>query len=266
MRQILLYMVLWELLSCEKVISVNIRDEDKRYVIEGVLTNRVGGCSVLISQTKNFNEDNRFVGVSGAQVTIADSNGLQRILTESGTAGIYTVGGFAGTRGMRYTLKVTIGGQLFTASSTMPRRQVFIDTVYLRNNYILDEEVRLVTVQYRDPLGKGNCYRFLQYVNGVQEKAVFIRNDDLTDGKAVAAQLAPESYRKDNSKIKSGDTLKVEMLCIDPVIYKYWYSLDQGATGETGSASPANPVTNLSGGALGYFSAHTYQAKTFVAP
>ena len=52
---------------------------------------------------------------------------------------------------------------------------------------------------------------------------------------------------------------------IDPVVYKYWFSLSQNATGETQSASPANPVSNIKGGALGYFSAHTISTKSIIA-
>ncbi|HKZ66576.1 MAG TPA: hypothetical protein VJ111_09490, partial [Chitinophagaceae bacterium] len=66
--------------------------------------------------------------------------------------------------------------------------------------------------------------------------------------------------------IKSGDTVKLDMLCIDPAVYKYWYSVNQSATGNSQSASPANPVSNISGGALGYFSAHTIQTKTLLVP
>ncbi len=55
------------------------------------------------------------------------------------------------------------------------------------------------------------------------------------------------------------------MMCIDAAVYKYWYSfLTGGASGDSNSASPANPVTNIKGGALGYFSAHTLQTKTVV--
>lgn len=56
------------------------------------------------------------------------------------------------------------------------------------------------------------------------------------------------------------------MLCISPEVYKYWYSLNAGATGGNNAASPANPVSNISGGALGYFSAQTAQTKYIDVP
>jgi len=57
--------------------------------------------------------------------------------------------------------------------------------------------------------------------------------------------------------------VNIELHSIDPGVYKYWYSLDQGADGGS-SASPANPVSNISGGALGYFSAQAVREMKLV--
>lgn len=265
MRQVMICVVfLLFLASCERVIDVEIKDADKVYVIEGVLTDQEGGCHVLISRTKQFDEDNSFAGIGGAQVSITDSNGMRTEIPET-AEGVYALPGFAGIPGMRYALEVTINGQVFTASSTMSD-PVAIDSIYIKDNSFFDEILKLVNIEYRDPAGKGNSYRFLQYVNGIQEKAIFIRNDDLNDGREIRAQLFPRDDDDESVKIKSGDTVRVEVLCIDPDVYTYWYSLDQGATGETATASPANPVTNISGGALGYFSAHAYQERNLLVP
>src|ERR1041384_7041793 len=42
--------------SCEKVIDIDLNTADKKYVIEGNLTDKPGTARVLISQTKNFDE------------------------------------------------------------------------------------------------------------------------------------------------------------------------------------------------------------------
>jgi hypothetical protein len=56
------------------------------------------------------------------------------------------------------------------------------------------------------------------------------------------------------------------MLGIDEAVYKYWYSLHFNGGDGGNIATPANPVTNISGGALGYFSAQTVDRKTVIAP
>jgi len=249
--------------SCQKVIHIDLNSSDKKYVIEGVVTNQPGTTEVLISQTKNFDESNNFVGVAGAAVSIADSVGNVTPLTET-SPGVYQSASLTGTIGMRYLLSVNINGQQFTASSTMPR-QVNMDTLYLVKDDLFSGSRMVLNVKFQDPPGKGDSYRFVQYVNNIKEKTLFIWNDDYTDGNINEVTLR---YPDDdnNKKIKSGDSLRVDMLCIDPRVYQYWFSLALSGTGSNQSASPANPATNIIGGALGYFSAHTFQTRKMVAP
>ena len=77
MRVFILFvlMITFAFTSCEKVIDIPLNDSEKRYVIEGVLTNRQGDCAVRVSQTQNFNSSNDFGGVTGAVVSITDYNG-----------------------------------------------------------------------------------------------------------------------------------------------------------------------------------------------
>jgi len=56
------------------------------------------------------------------------------------------------------------------------------------------------------------------------------------------------------------------MLNIDYPVYKYFFSLENSATGENQSATPANPVSNIKGGALGYFSVQTIQSREIKVP
>ncbi len=134
--------------------------------------------------------------------------------------------------------------------------------------YYLGRNTKLLNIAYQDPPGKGQNYRYVQYINGKKSKPIFANNDDYSDGKYVESKLWYIVDDKDNEdeKIKSGDTVMLDMLCIDEAVYRYWYSLNQSATGNSQSASPANAVSNISGGALGYFSAHTVQTRSVIAP
>jgi hypothetical protein len=225
---------------------------------------------VYISRTLNFDEDNGFKGISGAQVSIRTPADQEFLLSET-APGVYENPVLKGTPGSTYRLKVILGGEVFTASSTMPAK-VALDSVFIRENSFLNEKIKLLNVQFFDPAGKGNCYRFVQYINGEKDKTIFVRKDDLVDNELVVTQLFAtndddeDDDNNEPSKIKTGDVVKGELLCIDPAVYKFWYSLNQSATGTNESASPANPVTNIAGGALGYFSAHTYDTKMVTAP
>src|SRR5262249_44887474 len=102
--------------------------------------------------------------------------------------------------------------------------------------------------------------------NGRKEESIFVDDDEFTDGQTVKAQL---NYNNDTDNpardIKSGDSVRIDMICNDAAVYKFWYSLNNGATGTGESASPSNPVSNITGGALGYFSAQTMQVTIIKA-
>lgn len=253
--------------SCERVIDINLNSAAPKYVIEGVITNETDApATVKITQTKNFSEDNNFPPVKGAQVTISDNGGTPVVLAEQAD-GSYQTTAFYGQSGHTYVLNVTINGAVFTATSTMPQ-QVTMDSLYTSDENLFGDVLKIANVDFKDPAGKGNAYRWVQYVNGKKEKTIFVRDDDLTDGRQVNRKLFyfNDDDDDDSRDIKTGDNLTVNMFCIDMNVYKYWYSLDASATGENQQATPANPVTNIKGGALGYFSAHTFQTKTIKVP
>ena len=249
--------------SCEKVIDIKLNDAAKKYVIEGNISNEPGQCMVSITQTKNFSENNDFPGISGATVTITDNGGTVIPLTET-SSGNYSTSVLNGAPGHVYALNVVIGGQSFTAGSTMPS-PVNLDSIFVEDKILFGDSTKTVHVNYKDPAAKGNAYHFIQYKNNVREKAVFVTNDDYTNGNAISTQLRTFDNSDDDNKLRTGDSVKVIMECIDTPVYQYWFSID-AATGQSNNATPANPVSNITGGALGYFSAHTTQSKTMLVP
>jgi len=227
--------------SCEKVISVDLNESEKKYVIEGEVSNvPATESTVKISQTKKFDDENTFVGIGGATVTIQVNGGTIYNLPETST-GIYTTTDFTGVPGSEYKLTVSINGTVFTATSKMPSQLVSLDTITVED-FSFGEIKKIMQPDYKDPLGLGNSYRFVEYANGVQVRHVFVQDDEVSDGLRITTPLI-----NPDSDLETGDVVKVDMLCIDENVYKYWYSLDQAATGNS-SVTPANPVSNISGG------------------
>ncbi|MET0392789.1 MAG: DUF4249 domain-containing protein [Chitinophagaceae bacterium] len=256
---------LFSLSSCEKVIDLDLNEAEKKYVIEAMITDQPGTARVLVSQTKNFDEDNSFTGVAGAEVTITESGGPTTTLS-SVQPGIYEAPALTGTSGKTYTLSVRAGTLVFSGVSVMPRK-VNLDTIFTTDELLFADTRKIVNAVFHDPAGAGDNYRFVQYVNGLKEDQVMIRNDEYSDGRQIVNKLFYFTDDEDDERnIRSGDQVTIGMMCIDPAIYKYWFSLDRSATGGSGQATPSNPVTNLQGGALGYFSAHTLQSRTMVVP
>ena len=250
-------------LSCQKVIEIKVKESDTRYVIEGLVTNESTPGKVKISRTNPLNSDNNFLNISGASVKIRD-NGIEHTLAEV-SPGIYQTSGLTGIPGHRYELSVMINGESFSATSTMPQ-PVLLDTMYV--DYGPFGQFRFASIGFTDPAGIDNGYRFIQYVNGVKDPRIFWHDDELTDGDRTLIMLDTGIDKKDDPRnIDSGDEVIIEMQVLDQAMLNYWYTLRTGGgVGSGNIASPSNPVTNISGDALGYFSAYTVTRKKVIVP
>jgi hypothetical protein len=258
-KLILIYgpLLLLALSSCQKVIDVNIGNATPMLVIEGNITNVAGTQTISISKTVAYNDANVYPPVSGATV-IVSTNGINYTFKEA-TSGQYTNTAMRVKTGQSCQLTVTVDGKTYIANSAMPF-VVPLDSISINGLSIGNKVVKTASAFYRDPPDQTNQYRFVLFVNGVQVKQIFTLNDVLSNGRVVNSSL----YQSDVT-INTGDKVEVELQCIDANVYSYWYSLSQqGGNGPNNSATPSNPQSNISGGALGYFSVHTTQKKSIV--
>jgi len=250
--------------SCTKNVNLELGDASGQLVIQGGIDNFSGLQTVTLSTNVPFTQANTYPPVTGAVVTINDQSGNSFGLKE-GPQGTYTTDPAMGVSGNAYTLKVQVNGQSYSANSVMPF-PVPIDSLssenlVARRRLKNEKDKKEIIVYYQDPAGVSNQYRFVMWVNGVQVKDIFAYNDLLTDGRHVSRIL-----KESDIDIYSGDTVKVEMQCIDELVFTYWYTLmkqqSQGLV--SGAPAPANPPTNINPATLGYFSAYTTQAKTII--
>ena len=160
-----------------------------------------------------------------------------------------------GVEGRTYNLNVIAEGKTFTATSTLPF-QINLDSLWVDSLSFFGGKTYILTSQYTDAPGIANYYRFNLFVNETRDKNIFTENDDFSDGRTVA------NPKFADQEIEQNDTLRLQMICIDKSAYLYFFSLAAIQTGSTGA--PANPVSNFTGGCLGFFSAHTFQEKTVV--
>jgi hypothetical protein len=251
---------LFFLASCEKEIFIDLEEAETRIVIEGNITNEQGAQTIKISKTVGFSAPNRFPAVSGASVTLSDNTGWSETLTET-SAGTYQTSPMTGQVGKTYTLKVVHEGKTYTASSTMPALVPLVD-LRLEENIFgppTPEPTYYVVPVFQDPSVFGNCYRFVQSLNDKKDNAYIIFNDNVNNGLINERPIFSQEL-----EIKKGNKLTVEMRCIDKPIHDYFLALSQLTDGS--GATPANPTSNIAGGALGYFSAHTVERITIIVP
>jgi Domain of unknown function (DUF4249) len=254
--------------SCTKVIELDLNSSDPQTVIEGNIGTTGDSTLIKITKSVNFDESNNFPLVQNAIVTVSDNAGNSETLVEI-SAGNYSSSTFLGAVGRTYYLNVSSEGKTFTAQSAIPI-QVNFDSLMVEKITSSGGgpgggqgggTTYKVTVQYADPSNQTNYYRFIEYHNGEPQGNIFVFDDHLANGQSVSTDLI--SF---NRKLNSGDTLTIEMQCIDKPVYEYFHSFGNLFGGPQNASTPANPYTNIIGSKLGYFSAHTTQKITLVVP
>jgi hypothetical protein len=242
--------------SCEKVVDLNLDTSSPSIVIQGNVFDHDGPYMIQISKTVAFTESNIFPAVSKAKVTISDNLGNSERLTET-SPGTYMTSTLKGIPGATYTLTVVAEGSTYTAVSTMPE-PVDIDRIYIRKSDVGSN--REVAFDFHDPAGIDNYYRVIEYVNDSLKTGVNVGNDKLYQGKIITYSLGSSSIKKD-SVLQSGDRVRIQFECIDKGVYEYFRTTKGNGDQST---SPTNPTSNISNGALGYFSACTVRQDSII--
>ncbi|MBS1684354.1 MAG: DUF4249 domain-containing protein [Bacteroidetes bacterium] len=243
--------------ACRKDIHLNLQNASGLLVIEGNISDQSGPYLVQLSKTVTFYDVDTVVPVSGATVTIADDAGGYDSLREL-TPGSYYTTTLSGAVGRTYHMHVHTEGKDYDASSTM-QPPVAIDSIGI-NGSIFSGNPRGF-IQFTDPAGIVNYYRTIlylhQYIDSTttdfhhtRQHKIAVVNDRLNDG------LIIQSTVRADYDIEKGDTLQVELDAIEKPVYDYWYTINNSTTSSQ-TAAPANPPSNISNGALGYFCAYS---------
>lgn len=247
--------------GCERVIDVDLEDAEPKMVVEAYLTDQQGSASVKLSRSISYFESQAIPLVLGATVTLADDLGGSWTLTEV-QPGTYVHDSLAGTPGRTYTLKIVLGTETVTGTAFMPQ-PVPIDSVVsevlTRPGGGGGSDFTILRTYYNDLGERANFYRSILAINGVAGTDINVFDDRSNNGISTAAPVFSDA-------IESGDTVTVSMWSIDRTNFFYYNGLADNLSGGTGSAAPGNPDTNLSGDALGVFTAGSESKSTIVIP
>lgn len=245
------------LVSCEEVIDLDLGKNEPRIVIEGTVTTDQGPYTVKINQSVDYGELNEFPPVSGATVSVKDDQGATATVVEV-DEGIYSVQDIQGQNGRSYTIEVSYNGETYQASSLLPPTDIPIQSL----EYTFEEETLFIdegyylTAYFADPIEETNYYRLRIFVNGevyyferddnrVRDDNFWLINDKFFNGKLMDFEF-PHT-------LKAGDKVDVELHQVDRTTFDYYRTLVDLMG--VGGVAPANPLSNWSNGALGYFGA-----------
>ena len=248
------------LVSCEDIIDIDLDSIEPKLVIEGCVNDLEDPCTIKLSKTGDYFEPGIYPAVSGAMVSVTDEYGIETEFEES-EPGLYISESLEVFENRSYTLQVQSEGEDYMAEGTIPQK-VYIDSLSFDIPPLLYEfdEGYMVTCYLQDPEAYRNYYRMKAYKKGEpisSEESKYIFNDDFMNGNMIFMPWENEAYFP-------LDTVVVELHTLDKSTYDYYLTLNSLADGLFGAANPANPKTNLSNDALGYFGAYTVSRDTIV--
>ena len=141
---------------------------------------------------------------------------------------------------------------------------VQIDSVSLRREVFFVDTTLLAIVHFNDPANTNNYYRYLYSINDLLIKNYFVESDKFYNGLNVQTRIPIFDLSPSGNPGNSNpppivpDTLTVQMWGIDKAMELYYRTLASAIDAASGQqAAPANPESNITGNALGYFSAYS---------
>lgn len=237
--------------GCEKVIDVDLNEASPALVIQGNLSSDQKVAEVKLTMTTSYFDTLSPEKVTGAKVSLEDGKGQKIVLIET-LKGVYATFGLKPVFNTNYKLIVETRDEIYQAESVL-NPPVTIDSVtweYDEGSSFFDAGYYL-NVWFSDPPSVQNYYRIQIYRNGLLKRSMddlIVFNDRYVDGNKVGISLFNDPYYLN-------DTVRVQLISLDKNAYDYFNTLAELINTNPGSAAPANPNTNFSNGALGYFSA-----------
>ena len=232
--------------SCEKVVNIDLNESDPQYVIEGEVFEGMNPLRVFINKTTDFYGKQPQAPVSDAIITIGSPDGTITTVPHV-SAGYYELPSFIAVAGNTYTLKVQANGKEFTASTVVPAPVPFdsIRTEYNDGGFGFFDPGYNVVGYITDPIAEANNYRAILTVNDTIRDDLYLFDDKFNNGKPV--DLDPFD------RFQLGDTITMEVRTMDRPVFDFFTTLSEALSNGQGGPAPANPISNIKGGALGYF-------------
>ncbi len=240
--------------SCQKVITIDLNKTNPQLVVDGQITDQPGPYIVKLTETTDFFTPGAYPQIKGAIVTITDLQGITETLQNMDN-GTYQTAKLSGTPGHTYVLNISYGGKSYTATSSMPMP---VDIDSMTYGWDLSGRRPRLTLHgyFTDPQGINNYYRmhFLRNDSLMDSSNFLIYSDDKVDGKQAVI-----NYRRG---INIGDSITLQLMCIDKGVYDFYRTAnDILGRSQITSAAPSNPLSNMSAGAVGCFTAYTIRQK-----
>ncbi len=256
------------LVSCEKVIDIDLNEAEPRLVVEGAIILNHGPFAVRLTTSGDFFTGEGIGFVSDASVQINGSDGQSEALTNTGN-GIYITKNTVANPGIEYTININYNNKVYSGSDTLPEQTNIINLDYSASDLGTggpngDEEEYDghfdVFCNFKDPAEKRNFYMLQIKING--EDVEGRRKYNLLSDENVNGQTV--NYPFFGIGANYNDTISIILSAVGPATYDYFRTLNDAVSQGGMGSTPYNPISNINNNALGYFGTFTYDEKSFI--
>jgi len=267
-KQITYILVLFALIgfnACRTVVDWELPNSEPALVVEGQISNVEEFWSVQLTMTQGYFDSSLPTAVSDATVVITDDMGGRDTLFHVAD-GVYE----ANTKrkcevGHQYTLNISHAGKDYFATETL-RDQLPFDTVGAVYNPgiagFADAGYYLVEIA-QESEAVGDYYQWKVYQNDtLLDDFYILDSDEFADFSYFNRNFDISQATEDNLPrpfpylMELGDTVVLEQMCISKNYFDFLFDIEtqRNKAGSPFDAPPANPISNISNGAFGYFS------------
>lgn len=263
-KAIIFFAVVLFSFSCEKVIDIPLNEADRRVVVEATLYDIPNESCVKISKTGSVYDDSGFEKISNAIVTVVDDLGQTHTFTEDpANPGTYLDSTFIVMPNRVYSLTIVNDGETYTSVAETNSTPALDSLDYqIQTDGFFQEpgDTNYFTFySFTDVASETNYYQAIPIKNGEPSGTDYITDDALFNGNSFRQPFFADSF-------ESGDTLDAVLLSMNEGAYTFYLSLAANSDGGGFAPTPANPVSNIEGNAIGYFGAFTTDVLTLVFP
>lgn len=253
--------------GCEDVVNVNLKTEKPKLVIEASINWDKGTAGnnqkIRISTTTNYYSD-AIPTVSGAIVTIKNSENTVFDFIEIQKTGIYICTDFVPLLNETYTLTVTSNGQTYTATETLKSVAAIDHIVQNNQGGIVGTNIEVRTF-YDDPSNQENYYLYKYNYSNKIKVDYYVDEDTFFQGNTFFSV-------SQNDKLAIGDKVEISHFGISKQYYNYMKILLSIAGNNGGGPFQSPPVslkgniintTDFNNNALGYFRLSEVDSKNY---
>lgn len=265
-KYILLFSMLFLFVACEEVVDVNLNTAAPRLVIDAAIKWQKGTSgnlqTIRLSTTTGYFSD-EIPSVSGATVSITDSQNNIFTFTEVAQTGEYACSDFVPILNESYTLNVVVNGQSYSATENLQPVPVIDNITQSANGGFTGDEPE-VRVFFTDNAITDDFYLF-SYLSPAEPFPLYgVQEDRLIQG-----NQSFDVYS--NEYLNSGDQMTLSLSGISQRYYNYLrvlLSISGGGGGSPFQSPPATVrgnivnLTNTDNYTLGFFSLSETDIRT----